>query len=305
MTVSVLIPTYNRPDLLLVALESLLPEQASISEVLVGDDGLRKPALETVGSFQRRHQPLFQIRYLCNRPSLGQGRNIEALVNECTSDFFVLLHDDDYLLPGAIKALSAPFNTHPQIIASFGNQVLVNNEGDQTREAKDINYTYYRTPEREGIVPGKIATEIQMFPNDGYMVRTEIVRAIGYFDPSFGTSVDTAFGLRLGATDAEFYYVNTPIAAYRLTAEAVSHGSTGSMYHVDYLIKKYPNAKDAPVLIYSHISYKLPIAIGISLKQGQYRRALRWCFHTAHRRQILTPGGLKRVLWSLVGYLTH
>ncbi len=61
-TVSVIIPTYNRPDLVKKAIQSVLAQTYKDFEIIVVDDGVEKRAEEAVKSFADQ-----RIRYIDKR----------------------------------------------------------------------------------------------------------------------------------------------------------------------------------------------------------------------------------------------
>lgn len=101
--ISILVPTYQRPDLLQRCLTKLLtaiPDRREEFEVLIGDDSRNNEINQSVIEFfQREWTGAFS--YTLNASSLGQQRNFNALINAAQGEFIQFIHDDDYLLPGA------------------------------------------------------------------------------------------------------------------------------------------------------------------------------------------------------------
>src|SRR3989344_3433481 len=71
--VSVVIPTYNRPQLVMRAIRSVLNQSLQDFEILVVDDGLKERAEQAVNSFHDK-----RIIYFKNKENLGApaSRNI-------------------------------------------------------------------------------------------------------------------------------------------------------------------------------------------------------------------------------------
>lgn len=102
--VSIGIPTINRSVLALRAIRSALDQTYSDIEVIVSDDASTD---DTVARVQEMNHPrllLFQ-----QKQRLGLVGNFDFCLRHATGEFFLLLGDDDVLLPTAIERLSAPF----------------------------------------------------------------------------------------------------------------------------------------------------------------------------------------------------
>lgn len=101
--ISILIPTYRRPDLLkrcLLKLLAAIPAQHEKFEVLIGDDSRDvEMNREVVEKFRKEWKG--NLRYFLHPESLGQQRNFNFLIESAQGRFIQFVHDDDFLLPGA------------------------------------------------------------------------------------------------------------------------------------------------------------------------------------------------------------
>jgi len=230
-TVSICIPTFKRPELLKLAIESCLAQTFTDFEILIGDDSPDSQSEEVVRSLPAP-QP---IRYTRNWPSAGQAKNVNRLFESARGHYLVLLHDDDLLLPTALENLIKPLQQDPNTVACFGKQLVINNEGEVLETASEtLNRKYCRTNERANQVQRSAwAALVQQLPCDGYMVRTEAARATLYRDdPEVGQACDADFGYRLMA-HGDFFFVGEFTSAYRITPDSVS--SRGLRVHLSKL----------------------------------------------------------------------
>lgn len=105
--VSVIIPTYNRHDMLREAIQSVQRQTVSDWEVLVVSDGADPVARDIVVSFQ---DP--RISYLHTRRSATYGnhqRNVGILA--ARGEYFLFLDDDNWLEPHALEMMRSGFST--------------------------------------------------------------------------------------------------------------------------------------------------------------------------------------------------
>jgi glycosyltransferase involved in cell wall biosynthesis len=229
--VSICIPTYKRPELLKLAVKSCLAQTFTDFEIIIGDDSPDSQSEETIHPL-RASQP---IRYFRNSPRAGQAKNVNQLFIAAQSEFLVLLHDDDVLLPNALENLIKPLQQNPDVVAAFGKQLVINNEGAVLRSESDaMNRKYCRTDQRANRVQRSAwAALVQQLPCDGYMVRTAAARSTLYRDePEVGQACDADFGYRLMA-HGDFFFLGEFTSAYRISPDSIS--ATGLRIHLSNL----------------------------------------------------------------------
>ncbi|WP_245420444.1 glycosyltransferase family 2 protein [Mesorhizobium sp. WSM3876] len=99
--ISVAVPTFRRPDTIRRTIDSIVGQDFSNWELVVSDDegseGSSWPILEEYA----RKDP--RIRILENHRGRGQVENTNNAMLACMGKWIKLLHDDDWLAPGALK----------------------------------------------------------------------------------------------------------------------------------------------------------------------------------------------------------
>jgi glycosyltransferase involved in cell wall biosynthesis len=98
---SVVIPTFNRPDILPRAIESVLSQSYDDFEVIVVDDGSAQPMEQALSEI--RDPRLRWVR----RPNGGLSSARNSGIAEAHGEFVTFLDDDDEALPGWLTALAA------------------------------------------------------------------------------------------------------------------------------------------------------------------------------------------------------
>ena len=293
VTISIVIPTYNRLDVLINALESVFEQTILPNEIIIGDDSTNDLTENYIEKLQLTSKiPIF---YYHHKPSLKQTLNVDFLFKKAKCDLLMLLHDDDMLFPNCIEILKKPLDENLEVIASFGNQVVITERGDIIEESEKINDSYFRTSEREGIVDGFIAGAIGMFPNNGYLVRREYALIVGYLDNGrAGDAIDFYFGFCLGKLHKSFCYVNEFTAKYRLSNQSVSLGTN---YDAAYCALKivFEDCKNSiSPEIEQSIKNKIGIAIVTAARKKDRKNALKWLFSKYYRDNLFTYKGIKR-----------
>lgn len=115
MKISVVIPAYNRPDLLLEAIESITAQTHLNWEVVIVDDG-SSPAI-----------PFDQLKshlggkaiFLKHDQSRGVACAKNAGVKAASGEIITLLDDDDLLAPTALEKIDEAFSSRPDLDCLF------------------------------------------------------------------------------------------------------------------------------------------------------------------------------------------
>jgi len=298
MKISVIIPTYQRPGFLKETLESVWAQSVLPNEIIIGDDSKDDLTENLVNNDLIKISPV-PIRYFHHKPSLLEVKNVDFQYLQAKGDLVLHLHDDDPIYPNCIEDLRKPFLSNNEIIASFGLQRMINEDGSLSENAEKVNEYYFRTADRAGIVDPFIAGATSMFPNNGFLVRRDSVVSIGYSDQGrAGKATDFYFGFRLGQLGQPFYFVNEFTASCRIVLESQSRqtGADNSFRRLRILLEDCNNDQLSIPEINSSIKNIIPIAITCAAKQKHKLTALKWLFSKYYIAKILTPRGIKKLL---------
>ncbi len=239
MKVSVCIPTYNRPKFLKQAIESCLNQTVKPYEIIIGDDSNDEKTEIMMSTLQNNDEVI--ISYHHHTPALKQTENTNFLFKNAKGDNVVLLHDDDLLLPDAIETMVEVFKKDALIKIVFGKQYLMSDSGTIDYEnSPQLNEYYYRTEKYEGSkLPSVEAGIIQQFPNDGFMMNSELAKSIPWRKTSvigdLGNGTEMDWSIRIGLAEPKMYFVNKYVALYRLSEVSMSLDADDSAYKA-YLI---------------------------------------------------------------------
>jgi glycosyltransferase involved in cell wall biosynthesis len=236
---------------------------------------------------------------------------VDRLFREVEGDYIVLLHDDDRLLDGALEALLECFEDCPDTVAAYGKQQLTDAAGTVRREAtRGLNRSYHRTGKYEGPSASSLrAAVLQQFPNDGYIVRADAAKQVGYDHPNAGNACDFAFGVELARqSKGTFYYTDVFTSQYRLSEDSIARGqdkNDAAYWAVKTVLERIPDTVRTDPEVRRWIRERIPVAIMRAAQNGHARDGLAWYFSRYHRRRIPTLGGLRRLALLFYSYLTH
>jgi len=309
MTVSICIPTRNRPGYLLDCLASCLRQTRLPDEILIGDDSDDAATSDALSGFLQTQRTVITIRYLRNSPPLGQARNVDRLFREAHSHFLCLIHDDDLLLETALENLVSCF-TKPEVIVAFGLQKVADDNGRiDERKSRFLNGSYFRSGEQAGIQDCLLESALtSQLPNNGFLVNAASAREAGYHDPGgiFGTGADFGFGVRLARVHpgGKACFLDVPTAVYRESTDSIQRSgrSTAALHAFAYLLT-FPGKILRRERIALTMRRKAPVAIFQAAAAGRWREGLSWYFGPWHRRLIATPGGMRRLFHLLLAMI--
>lgn len=133
-TIGVAIATCNRADLLRRAVLSSLSQTDPPTEIVICDDVSTDSTPELLATLAHDYPT---VRYVRNTERVYGGKTFDAAIRAATADYLCLLHDDDYLLPGALAAYRQLIGRHPEAAAFFPSHAVIG-PGQQIVEYRHI-----------------------------------------------------------------------------------------------------------------------------------------------------------------------
>jgi glycosyltransferase involved in cell wall biosynthesis len=112
--VSVIIPTFNRPQYLGLALASAINQTFKNIEIIVQDNGSSEDPADSVSAFADS-----RVKFFRNASNIGQTANIVTACARATGKYLAILGDDDLWSPDFLGSLVPPLESDPEIIVSF------------------------------------------------------------------------------------------------------------------------------------------------------------------------------------------
>src|SRR5690606_24922127 len=181
--VSIIIPTYNRAQLVSLAISSVLNQSYDYLELIVVDDGSNDHTKAVIELFSTDNR----IKYipLANNKGRSAARNIG--IEYISGDFVMFLDSDDYLAPEAIERLVGLREKYPQINIFAGGYRLFEIKGNN-------KHTIY-TRGRDSFIQDMFLEEIkEMVLNIGNnILHVDLIRAGIRFNENLDFAEDRKF----------------------------------------------------------------------------------------------------------------
>lgn len=192
--VTVVIPTYSRPDNLSRAIDSVLGQTYSPIEIIVVDDngiGTNNQILteKTLSPYLEKEQIIYLKHEVNKNGSAARNTGLTA----ATGEFICFLDDDDEYLPSKIEdQVKALQNASPKIGGALcsSNFYWTDALGNKTK-VKLVPNTYCGNMMPEILLSKKI-----IFSTSLWLMRTSVCREQNGFDESFRRHQDLEFLIR-------------------------------------------------------------------------------------------------------------
>ena len=112
---TIALPTYNRPKQLAETLRRLLPQASPKWILQIHDNCSDAPVAEIHADLLAGFAPTTEVTVCRNKLNIGGNANILRCFEDCSTEWLVILADDDEIEPDYVAAFLGVIGTHPQI----------------------------------------------------------------------------------------------------------------------------------------------------------------------------------------------
>lgn len=186
LKISVVIPTYNRKNFLIEAIESALCQNYPNFEVIVSDNASTDGTEDAIQKYRNRENFL----YSKNTSNIGMVENWKkAILQLASGSWFLVLSDDDYLVdPDFLSKAAVLIDHNPDLTLVYSGGYLLNDfSGD--KEILSLPFS--------GIVDGKtvFCSRGMVFPRDftlcSVIFNRELTRDLDVFSNPYNLCCDS------------------------------------------------------------------------------------------------------------------
>ncbi|MDM4767532.1 glycosyltransferase family 2 protein [Pelomonas sp. SE-A7] len=199
--VSIVTPAYNQADYLRATIESVLAQDYPALEYLVIDDGSGDATLAIAEGLAREHPGRLRVLTQANA---GQAATLNRGWSLAQGQILAYLSSDDCLCPGAVSAMVAALNAHPEVAVAYCDFWLMDAAGRRLRPVQAAEFD-----------AEQLRVELVCQPGPGAFFRRRVFEATGGWDVRRRQVPDFEFWLRASAEGA-FLRVPQCLADYRI-----------------------------------------------------------------------------------------
>lgn len=179
--VSVIIPTYNRQQLIGRAIRSVLNQTFQDFEIVVIDDGSTDGTKDFITAYKDKVKYFYQ-----EHKGISTARN-RGIV-ESKGEYVAFLDSDDEWVPEKLSIQVKILNENPRVGIVHNKLIILNERGERvgTKPKKD-----------SGTNLQQLISEGGDFPTSSILTRSECFKKAGLFDESLPTMEDFEMWLRI------------------------------------------------------------------------------------------------------------
>ncbi|MFN8476083.1 MAG: glycosyltransferase [Anaerolineae bacterium] len=200
--VSVVIPTYNRADLVGEAMQSVLCQTFSDLELVVVDDGSTD---DTPGVLARIADPRIRVISQANQ---GISGALNAGMRAARGEYVIMLGSDDRFLPQCLARLTAAAARQPNAVVVYGRARGIDLAGGPLTLVTGAPLPYPDRPLLSALYGDFVATIAAL-------IRRDTLDRVGYCDPNLKGNEDWDLWIRL-ARVGKFVFVPEVLAEFRI-----------------------------------------------------------------------------------------
>lgn len=198
-TITVAIPSYNKEQQIARGIESVLENNDEIDHIILIDNCSTDRTFEIARSYEPK------ISCIRNDNNIGMSGNFNRCIELCQSDWLMIFHADDVMLPGAIKKYRLMIEQHPEARLIHADSYTVT-EGDEATR------TQHKRNTRDFYTAGSDALSCPYGVCSAVMVKKEVYDNLGTFIES-SLSSDVEMWARI-ASSYPIVSINEPTVVY-------------------------------------------------------------------------------------------
>lgn len=256
-TVSVIIPTWNRGELLEECLESLREQRRRADEVIVVDNGSRDGTAEMLAS------KFPEVKTIALESNEGFSKAVNHGLRAAKGDLIALLNNDTACDPGWLGALTAAAGAHPEA-GVFASRVVMYDDPETIDSAGD-SYTRWGMVTNRGHGERGADRHAEMAEVFGAcaaaaMYRAAVIKDVGLIDENFFAYYeDVEWSFRARLLGHRCLYVPDAVVRHRYGATSPAGSKLGReevyLHLTGIVVKNMPGAliiKNLPALAIFH-----------------------------------------------------
>jgi glycosyltransferase involved in cell wall biosynthesis len=226
--VTVVIPTHNRAHLVGRTLSSVLRQRDCTFEVVVVDDGSTDGTAEMLAALRDPRARL--VRHPVAR-GVSEARN--SGLEQARGRWVAFVDDDDLWAPTKLAEQLAAANRSPEAQWVLVGEVVVDPE---------LRILEARRPPKSADLFRVLSYNLVPGGGSGTMVRTDLARRLGGFDPGLSTLSDWDLWIRLFLS-APATSIPHPLVGYTRHARSMSHDVKNLPDELDVVMERYAVAR--------------------------------------------------------------
>jgi glycosyltransferase involved in cell wall biosynthesis len=231
--ISIVTPSFNQSQFLEETIISVLEQDYPNIEYMVIDGGSIDGSLDIITKYSNR------LSYWVCETDTGQSEAINKGWRRAKGKYITWLNSDDVLLPSSISIAVNYLEAHIEVQAVYGDFDRMNEKSKsiETVIRRQINW------------PQDIQNINNPITQPGSLIRSDVLRKIGYLDESYFFCMDLDFFIRIGLVYGNDSIVYLPTCLSRFRNHVHSKSSRAELIRlseIEVLYKDLLNSRLTP-----------------------------------------------------------
>lgn len=212
--ISIVTPTYNQGQYIEETIQSVLNQNYPNLEYIIMDGGSNDNTVDIIKKYEKH------LTYWESIPDNGQAHAINKGLQHCTGEIFNWLNSDDYLAPGALRAIANAFESS-QADTVAGQAIYFDEKG-------------FQEPEQLTNLEAKKLLRWNrdvVFIQPGLWMKRSLVLKCGSIDEQFHYAFDWDLVIRYLHTSPKVEYIHKPLVYFRLHNESKTVSSLDKFHN--------------------------------------------------------------------------
>lgn len=243
--VSVIVPVYNRRDIILETINSVLNQTYQKFEIIIIDDGSNDYTWKIIKKLKEDN-----IKYIYQKHSGLPAKARNTGLKVATGEYIAFLDSDDVWLPTKLELQIKYLESNPEIDIVYSNAIIIDEHGIRKDLLMDPNSA------KSGGVFLELLKET-FVPILTVLMRKGVFETIGIFneDLSMRAAEDYEYWLR-ASLKFNFGYIDEPLALYRVHSQSASMTINRPLLR-QKVLQSFINNPDVPEIYFENLIYNI------------------------------------------------
>jgi glycosyltransferase involved in cell wall biosynthesis len=236
-SVSIIIPTYNRADLLPRAIDSVLCQSYQDIEIIVVDDASSDSTCNVIQKYIDK-----KLIYIRRSVKGGGGVSRNTGIQRAKGNYIAFLDDDDEWMPDKLLEQIQHLKGNPRCGMVYTGYFIVDSRTSSMAPNKKYEYVSYEALLKENCVG----------PTSTYLIRKSCFDNVGLFDESLPSCQDWDLLIRL-AKRYPISVIDKPLVKYYTHNDRITTNYANTAMGKELLLSKIlPELKSRPQALSKH-----------------------------------------------------
>lgn len=264
--VSVIIPAYNRGDVLSRTIESVLSQTFRDFELIIVDDGSTDNTKTVIYNLAKKDN---RIKYIWQSNSGGASAPKNTGFKQSCGKYIAYLDHDDEWFAEKLEKQIKKFEEDPTL-GIVSCDVIISSQGKE----KVLKMKPYKCPENLLLSPSKY-----VFSNSSAIIPRRVIEKVGERDQSLKTNEDHDMFFRIALAGYNIGFVDKPLVKYNIHEQnlskdfkKVSNDYEIFLHKYNYILKQYPKTHG---ICLRHLASMYFMAGNIKLGKKYFQKSIK------------------------------